>query len=182
MTGNLVSVVGSKNSGKTLTMELLISGLTRKGYRVAAIKHVPEHGFTIDTPGKDTWRYASAGAVTIVSVASGEIATIEKLDTRNFPLSNILQRCGRVDLVVLEGLKRLVSRDPDVPKIVAVKSAHEASESAKKFTPLIAFTGIKPIEIPDVNIPYTNLLKNRNEIASIVEKYVRRRRKTNPKD
>lgn len=182
MTGSLVSVVGSKDSGKTLTVELLIEKLTRRGYRVAAMKHVPEPGFTIDTLGKDTWRYASAGAATIVSVASDEIATIEKLDTKNLLLKDILQRCRGVDFILLEGLKRLVSQDPDVPKIVTVKSTGEAYEAIETFSPLIAFAGIRPMEILNIDIPYINLLKNTDEIADIVEKYVGERRKPDLED
>ena len=54
-------VVGSKKSGKTTTTENLTRELTKRGYNVAAIKHVSEQDFTIDTVGKDTWRFAKAG-------------------------------------------------------------------------------------------------------------------------
>jgi molybdopterin-guanine dinucleotide biosynthesis protein MobB len=42
------------------------------------VKHIPEPNFTIDREGKDTWRYAQAGATTVVGVSADEIATIEK--------------------------------------------------------------------------------------------------------
>ncbi|MCJ7559854.1 molybdopterin-guanine dinucleotide biosynthesis protein B, partial [Candidatus Bathyarchaeota archaeon] len=64
-----IAVVGSKKSGKTTTIENLVRELTKKGYKVAAIKHVSEPDFTIDTAGKDTWKFAKAGAKTIISVA-----------------------------------------------------------------------------------------------------------------
>jgi molybdopterin-guanine dinucleotide biosynthesis protein B len=74
----ILAVVGTKKAGKTTTIEALIRELSKRGYRVAAIKHIPDPDFSVDTPGKDTWRYAQAGARTIVSVAEKEIATIEK--------------------------------------------------------------------------------------------------------
>ena len=79
-----IAVVGTKKSGKTTTTENLIRELTKRGYNVAAIKHIPEPDFTIDTPGKDTWRYAQAGAKTVISVATNETVTIEKTANAKF--------------------------------------------------------------------------------------------------
>jgi len=67
----IVAVVGSSNSGKTTAVEALIKGLTKRGYTVASAKHIPDPEFTIDTEGKDTWRYAKAGASSVLSVAQG---------------------------------------------------------------------------------------------------------------
>ncbi len=82
----VVSVIGTKKSGKTTTVENLIAELTKRGYRVAAIKHVPEReNFTIDTPGKDTYRYAERGAKTVIAVSASEIAVIEKVAAETIP-------------------------------------------------------------------------------------------------
>jgi molybdopterin-guanine dinucleotide biosynthesis protein B len=48
MKQQVIAVVGTKKSGKTTTIENLIRELTNRGYKVAAIKHVPEPGHTID--------------------------------------------------------------------------------------------------------------------------------------
>ena len=56
----VIAVVGSKASGKTTTIEILTKELSRKGYKIAAVKHIPEKNFTIDKKGKDTWRFAKA--------------------------------------------------------------------------------------------------------------------------
>jgi molybdopterin-guanine dinucleotide biosynthesis protein MobB len=48
-------VIGTKKSGETTTTENLTEVLTKRGYSVAAIKHVPERdNFMIDTPGPKT--------------------------------------------------------------------------------------------------------------------------------
>ncbi|MCK4482606.1 molybdopterin-guanine dinucleotide biosynthesis protein MobB, partial [Candidatus Bathyarchaeota archaeon] len=69
MKTTVIAVVGSKSSGKTTIIEILTKELTKRDYKVAAVKHIPESNFTIDREGKDTWRFAQSGAKTIVSVA-----------------------------------------------------------------------------------------------------------------
>jgi len=178
----VIAVVGSKSSGKTTIIEILTKELTKRDYKVAAVKHIPESNFTIDREGKDTWRFAQSGAKTIVSVASYEIATIEKIDTTNFSLEEILQRCKDVDLIFLEGFKKIVGKKYDIPKIVTVKSGDEALEALKTFEPILAFTGLHLIETLDLNIPYVNVLENREKIVDMVEKNVRKKRKVNSQD
>src|SRR4030066_9223 len=94
-----VAVVGTKKSGKTTTTENLIRELPRRGYKIATIKHVPEPDFTIDTPGKDTWRHAQSGAKTIVSAAANEIATIEKIPLETISLDALINPEKLADIV-----------------------------------------------------------------------------------
>ena len=168
----VIAVVGGKSSGKTTTIEALTRELTKRGYRVAVVKHISEPDFTIDTVGKDTWRFAKSGAETIISVASNEIATIEKVKAKNFSLKKILQKCKGHDIVFLEGFKEFVSRKKDIRKIVVVKSAKELSEAAKKFEPILAFTGPCSTEKLKLKIPYVDMLKNPKKISDILEKVV----------
>jgi molybdopterin-guanine dinucleotide biosynthesis protein B len=167
-----IAIVGSKNSGKTTTIEILTKELTKRGYKIAAVKHILEPNFTIDTKGKDTWRFAQSGAKTIVSVASSEIATIEKVD-ENLPLRNILKSCRGNDVVFLEGFKELVRKKKAIQKIVVVKSQEEALEALKLFKPILAFVGAYSTESLKLKIPYVDILKNPEKIADIVEKAVK---------
>ena len=57
----VIAVVGTKGSGKTTTIEYLISRLSDEGYKVGSIKHVHHPDFSIDTDGTDTWRHTRAG-------------------------------------------------------------------------------------------------------------------------
>ena len=168
----VIAVVGSKSSGKTTTIEALTKELTKRGYKIAVVKHIPEPDFTIDTAGKDTWRFAQSGAQTIISVASNEIATIEKVKTKNFPLKEILQKCKGHDIVFLEGFRKFVSKKKDIPKIVVVRSAKEVLEVVENFKPILAFTGPCSKEKLNLKIPYVNVLKNPEKIADIAEKSV----------
>lgn len=166
----VIAIVGSKSSGKTTTIEILTRELTRRGYKIAAAKHIPEPNFTIDKEGKDTWRFAQSGAKKIISVASDEIATIEKVDEETLSLKGILKRCEGNDIVFLEGFKELVSKERGIQKIVVAKSEKEAVEALKSFKPILAFTGPYSSENLKLKIPYVDVLKNPEKIADIVEK------------
>jgi len=170
----VIAVVGSKSSGKTTTIEVLTKELTKRGYNVAAVKHIPESNFTIDREGKDTWRFAQSGAKTIVSVASSEISTIEKVDATSLSLEEILQRCKNANLVLLEGFRKLVRKNHDVPKIVTVKSSEEALKASENFEPILAFTGPHPTETLNLKAPYIDVLRNSEKIVDMVEKVARK--------
>ncbi|MEM2106013.1 MAG: molybdopterin-guanine dinucleotide biosynthesis protein B [Candidatus Bathyarchaeia archaeon] len=162
----IIAVIGRKSSGKTTTIEALTRELTKRGYKIAAIKHIPEPNFTIDTAGKDTWRFAKSGAKTVISVASNEITTIEKIKG-NFSLDEILRKCKSHDFVLIEGFRNFVGKNMNIPKIVAVKSAEEVLEAQKIFSPIIAFTG--PYSPKNLKIPYVDVVKNPEKIADIAE-------------
>ncbi|MGB9741261.1 MAG: molybdopterin-guanine dinucleotide biosynthesis protein B [Candidatus Bathyarchaeia archaeon] len=169
----IIAVVGSKSSGKTTTVEALTKELTKRGYKIAAIKHIPEPNYTIDTAGKDTWRFAKSGAKTIISIASNEIATIEKTE-KSFTLDEILQRCKNHDFALIEGFRNLVGENKDILKIVAAKSAEEVLKAQRIFSPIIAFTGPYSPNGLQLEIPYVDVLNNPEKIADIVEKYAKK--------
>jgi molybdopterin-guanine dinucleotide biosynthesis protein MobB len=168
----VIAVVGSKKSGKTTTVEALTGELTKRGFRVATVKHVSEPDFTIDTAGKDTWRFARSGAKTVVVVASSEIATIEKTSVRE-SLTEILSRCKGSDIVIMEGFKKLVGNKKDIPKIIVVKSAEEAREAAKNFAPILAFAGPYSTGKTYADVPYVDALKNSGKLAGLVEEVIK---------
>jgi molybdopterin-guanine dinucleotide biosynthesis protein B len=165
----VIAVVGGKRSGKTTTIENMIRELTRRGYRVAAVKHVSEPGFTIDTSRKDTWRFARAGAETVISVAAEEVATIEKASLKDLSLETLLRKCRGKDVVFVEGLKELVAEEKSVPKIVVVRSMKEAVNALERFRPILAFSGPYSTESSVSGFPYADALKNPEKLADIIE-------------
>ncbi|MEM3578664.1 MAG: molybdopterin-guanine dinucleotide biosynthesis protein B [Candidatus Bathyarchaeia archaeon] len=170
----LISVIGSKNSGKTTVIELLTRELTKRGYHVAAVKHIPEKDFTIDTAGKDTWRFAKAGAKTVVAISPTETVTIEKVDTSGLSLNNIVEKCVGNDVALIEGFRKLLGENMEIPKIITVKTAEEALETAKTFKPIIAFTGLQQIDEAKLGILYVNALKDGDKLAELVEEFIKK--------
>ena len=170
----VIGVVGGKKSGKTTTIEILTRELTKRSYKIAVAKHIPEANFTLDTKGKDTWRFIESGAKTVVAASTGEIATIEK--TRADPsLKEILKRCRGSDIVFLEGFRKLVAEDESIHKIVVAESAQDIEEAVEIFMPILAFTGPYSPQKAHLKIPYMDVLKHGKEIADLVERVVRKK-------
>ena len=59
-----VHIVGRKNSGKTTLVCEIVKRLTAQNYKVATIKHT-HHQHELDTPGKDSHKHRSSGAVAV---------------------------------------------------------------------------------------------------------------------
>jgi len=172
----VISIIGTKKSGKTTTAENLIAELSKRGYRVAAIKHVPEReSFTIDTPGKDTYRYAQQGAKTVIAVSANEIATIEKVSAENVPFDELIEKCAGNDIVLVEGLKQTVARKVDVSKIAVTKTEEEAKDAQKAYDPIIAFSGPYDTRKIFPTIPYVNALEYPEKLADLIEEKILRK-------
>jgi molybdopterin-guanine dinucleotide biosynthesis adapter protein len=98
--------LGFSDSGKTTCIEELCRLLIRKGFKIGVLKHAHSPKFTIDTPGKDTWKFAQSGASMIVSLADFEFAIIKKEKTSRILLKKIIDmfKGNRVDYLFIEGL------------------------------------------------------------------------------
>jgi len=100
----IISIVGKSDSGKTTLIEKLLPELTRRGYRIATVKH-DMHGFEVDREGKDSWRHKQAGAHTVVISAPQKVALIRDVE-KDLTLSEIRGRWIQdVDLILSEGYK-----------------------------------------------------------------------------
>jgi molybdopterin-guanine dinucleotide biosynthesis protein MobB len=174
----VIAVVGGKKSGKTITIEILTKELTQRGYKIAVVKHIPETDFTIDTKGKDTWKFARAGAKIVVAVSAAEIATIEKTESRNLSLREILRKCRGSDLVFFEGFRKLVSEDNSIYKIAVVRTPEEIAEDLEIFNPILAFTGPYQPKLGLKRIPYVDIREDSERLADIIEKIVKKKAAT----
>lgn len=163
-----IAVVGIKNSGKTTTIENLIRELTKRGYSVAVIKHISEPDFTIDTAGKDTWKFAQAGAKTVITAATNETATIEKIPIENLSLNVLLEKCAGNQLILIEGLKKHVATNKNIPKIIVAKTKQEAENALETYKPIIAFSGPYDTNALSKEIPYVDAQKNPEKLVNII--------------
>ena len=98
----IYSIVAYSGTGKTTLLEKLIAELKSRGVRVAVIKH-DAHEFEIDREGKDSWRFAQAGADVTV-VASANKAAI--MENRPISLDELLEKITDVDVILTEGYKQ----------------------------------------------------------------------------
>lgn len=150
-----VTVIGKSGSGKTTLIEKLIRELSRRGYCLATVKHHSHTGFEIDTPGKDSWRFAQAGSQQVVIAAPDIFATYRKLD-HELSLNEIVAEIHDVDLILVEGYKN--SNKPSIEVVRSAKS-HELIGSPEQ---RIAVASDMPL---DVEVPHFHL----DDIQGIVE-------------
>lgn len=113
----VISVVGRSNSGKTTYLEKLIAELKRRGYRLAVIKHHHNDSFSMDKPGKDTWRHAQAGA-DIVCLASPHKLAMMRTSDQEISLEQVISYIDKVDIIFTEGYKQEA-----MPKIEVYRQA-----------------------------------------------------------
>ena len=99
----VVLVVGPSGVGKTTFLEKLLPRLKERGLRAAYLKHF--HGdFSLDQPGKDTWRLARAGADAVALSTPQKFALIRRLEGE-LSLEEIVEGLRDYDLVLAEGYK-----------------------------------------------------------------------------
>ncbi len=102
---SVVFIVGKSGAGKTALVEKLIGEFKKRGYRVATVKHSPG-GIEIDTPGKDSWKFARAGSDAVVISSPDRLVLIKGVE-HDPNIAEILRVVGgEFDLVLVEGFKK----------------------------------------------------------------------------
>lgn len=100
-----IHIVGRKNAGKTTLVCELVGELSRRGLRVATVKHT-HHNHELDTPGKDSHRHRISGAVA-VGVLSAEMTGVfipQRRETDEQTRYAVFRKLFQdVDLIVVEG-------------------------------------------------------------------------------
>jgi molybdopterin-guanine dinucleotide biosynthesis adapter protein len=179
----VIAAVGVSGSGKTVTLEYLISHLSAEGYQIGSIKHVHHKGFTMDKEGTNTWRYAKAGSKVIVAISPEEVAIIKRTEMALNDLDQMTALLERetLDIVFIEGFHGLIAKRPDVPKIITAKNFEGLEETLRgTVEPIIAITGVAAkdaatttygkipiIKIPEEGQRLIDLVKKQLEKASI---------------
>lgn len=101
----ILSFVARSGTGKTTFLTKLLPELRQRGLRVGVVKH-HAHPTSFDTPGKDTFRLAEAGAALVIGIGPVETAVFRR-QTDGADLNAILAREGAgLDLILTEGLRR----------------------------------------------------------------------------
>lgn len=168
-----IAAVGVSGSGKTTTLEYLISELSKEGYKVGAIKHIHREGFTIDKEGTNTWRFSRAGSKITVAISPEEIAIIEKTDHALKDFDKITQYLEneKLDVVFVEGFHDFISKRPEILKIITAKDPVGLEKTLKEtIPPILAITGLIAKEKPQTGkIPYIDLPKDKEMLLEIVK-------------
>lgn len=118
----ILGVAGTKNTGKTTLVALIVSALVKRGYQVGTIKHTHHD---LDLEGKDTWKHRKAGAELVVG--SGESTTFiinEKMDLED--ILKDIKFMRDLDYLIIEGFKfsnyPKISTTPEVNDEYTIKN------------------------------------------------------------
>lgn len=175
------AAVGVSGSGKTTTLEYLISRLTKEGYRVGAIKHIHREKFTIDKEGTNTWRFSKAGSLVTVAISPEEIAIIKKTSSALNSLDEIISMLEKekLGIVFIEGFHPAISRRADIIKIVTAKDNEGLMKTLDETVqPIVAITGLvakNNSKSEERGIPFIDLPQEGEQLVKIMKEYLKKR-------
>lgn len=157
-----MTFVGFSGSGKTTLAIKVISILSEKGYKIAALKH-DGHNFEMDKEGKDTYRLKKAGAQT-VGISSGEKFAILSDSDHRLSFHELMGYLpDGLDIIIGEGFK-----DNELPKIVVHRRANNKERACLEDKNIIAAATDCPEAFPEVNDIFE--IDDADMIAEFIEK------------
>jgi molybdopterin-guanine dinucleotide biosynthesis adapter protein len=115
-----IGFIGYSNTGKTTLIEKLIPLFRARGLSVSAIKNA-HHGFDMDRPGKDSYRYREAGAGQVLIATGQRWALLTETPAQPAPLEALLAELAPCDLVIIEGFKS----EGQIPRIEVRRTTNE---------------------------------------------------------
>ncbi len=155
----VVAIRGLSGTGKTETALALARELRCRGHSVVTGKDTHHEGFSIDTPGKDSWRLGEASGIAAVVRAPDETSLIFR---RRMSLAAIAAHLD-ADYLIVEGF-----RDARCSNIVCAGDASELPEQVDDLT--IAISG-KAATCLDrrQDLPVLSALDDAARLADLVE-------------
>jgi molybdopterin-guanine dinucleotide biosynthesis protein MobB len=157
--GNIIGIVGYKDTGKTGVVEGLIGYFRGKGFSVGTVKHIC-HDASLQPLDTDSRRHLDTGAVGVVAVGekvveilkpagsepggSGSEAEATQAESQRgadlqATVSAYLSDC---DLVIVEGFKK-----ESIPKVAVISDDAGVMDEAKNIVAVVS-AGKKPDGIP----------------------------------
>ncbi len=148
----VICIVGKDKSVKSRLMELLIAELKSRGYRVGALKYHKHGDFEIDIEGKDTWKYANAGADTVAISSSMKFALIKRVE-KEMGIDDICYKYfSDSDIVLADGFTM-----SDKPRII-VADSEEDIEIFGRGCMVVAVVGEGGIPFDDISCVLDKIL------------------------
>ncbi len=140
---------------------------TRKGFRVATIKH-GSHPATLDAEGSDTWRHMHEGSSlrTLIDAPGGRVL-FEPSEDGADPVALVRRFMSDMDMVIVEGFTA-----SDLPKVEVFRAAahdkprYDASlPNANRWIAVVTDGAKLDIDVPYFKFSDTGLLMTLTAIA-----------------
>lgn len=147
----IIGIAGWKKSGKTTLTVRLVEAFTRRGLKVATIKHA-HHEFQVDDGETDSARHRRAGAAQVAVVSGKRWAIMTELQGAPEPnFEEIIASLDPADLVIVEGYKSAA-----IPKIEARRSVQLTKRPLAADDPLVIAIAADH-EVKDAAVPVLRL-------------------------
>jgi molybdopterin-guanine dinucleotide biosynthesis protein B len=101
----IVAFAAPSGTGKTTLIERVVRDLVARGLRVGVLK-ADAHRVVLDTPGKDSFRFAEAGAAPVAVLSAERLALFERLEGEVSLVSAVDRLFPGADIVLVEGFRR----------------------------------------------------------------------------
>ncbi len=150
-----VAFTGPSNSGKT-TLIVKVAEVLTKQHKVAIIKNDPKDKAVFDTEGKDSYKFSSTGAETVV-VSPTRTTYFSK---KNRCLDEIISMIDDFDILLVEGLKTL-----PLPRIAIFRNSIDTDY----FPHSDAIAIDKSVDITKYDIPSNIDIIDLNNIETVIE-------------
>lgn len=141
----VICIVGKSKSAKSMLMTGLIKELKNHGLRVGALKYHKHGDFEMDVEGKDTWKYAKAGADTVAIASPVKFALIKAVESE----MKIDEICDRYftdsDIVLADGFTH-----SDKPRIIVADDIGDI-EIFKREGEVLAVVGMEGLGLNDLD-------------------------------
>lgn len=128
----IIGIAGWKKSGKTTLTIRLVEEFTRRGLKVATVKHA-HHAFQIDDADTDSARHRRAGASQVAVISGKRWAVITELNGAPEPdFADVIAMLAPCDLIIVEGYKSAA-----IPKIETRRTAQLTRKALHVEDPLV---------------------------------------------
>lgn len=161
----IIGIAGWKNSGKTMLVVRLVEEFTRRGLKVASVKHA-HHGFQVDEGETDSARHRRAGAQQVAIVSSRRWAMIRELGEEPEPsFEEVISWLDPCDLIIVEGYKSAPIHKIETRRLESTTKRPLAAEDPM----VIAIASDHPVE--DTELPVFSL-DDIQAIADFIDKTI----------
>ena len=171
----IVGICAWSGTGKTTLITALIPLLRAQGLRVSVIKHA-HHKVELDQPGKDTFRFQTAGADQVILASQKTRAVLfEKSETTEVSLKSALELVNQnaIDLILVEGFKH-----ETLPKIEIHRPALGNPLLFPNDPQIIAIASDTPLDLANAQITQLDLQQASTIAAFILEQVVGQKSQT----
>lgn len=142
----IIGIAGWKKSGKTTLSVRLVEEFTRRGLKVATVKHA-HHEFQVDDGETDSARHRRAGASEVAIVGGKRWAIVHELREEPEPnFDEVISWLSPTDLILVEGYK-----SAPIPKIEARRSAQSDRRSLTNTDKLVIAIAADHAVAPETN-------------------------------